>query len=353
MASPEQYGAVGDGTTNDTTAVQAAINNGKAVQGKPGAVYSVTNITLPARDGVVIRDLHLKARSGGDDHYLCASANYLSNTNSAQEPVRLEGCIFDANDIADHALIIQSWNSDVEAECLNATSHGLVVTAETRNSTALSTTLVDNRLKVFCHDNGGHGVFIQDSARNKATDGTFMPGTVLHTNGGYAAMIEPGSGWDVVVRTYNNGGGIQFDGADDATRVHDSIIADGDGTLGEALPTGESYSAAVLVNALFGGATGLMNVSNSTLHGPLTSNGNGDDAPYGIWSEGNVYIGSTGVIYHNYFAATRIIYSVNDRFEATSPLTFHNGSSPGLIRVKDSWINGAWVDATYNASGTV
>ena len=349
MTSPEAYGAIGNGTTNDTSAVQAAINDGRVVQGKPGAVYSVTGITIPARDRVTLRNLHLKARSGTT--YLCASANYLNNTDSVQQPIRIEGCIFDANDIATNALVVQSWGSDIEAECMNATSHGMVLTAETANNTAITNTLVDSRLKLLCHNNGGHGLFVQDSTRNKATDGTILPGSVFHDNGGYAANIEAGAGWDVVVRTYSNGGGVAFDGANDATRVHDSIIDDGDGTV-DALPTGETYSAAVIVNALFGN-NGMLNVSDSTIYGPVTSNGNGDAAPYGVWSQGNNYVGADGIIFHNYFDAARIIYSVGDVFDAASPLTWHNGSSPGLIVVKDSLIGGAWVAATYNASGTV
>ena len=39
IVSPEDFGAVGDGATNDTAALQAALNTLKTVVGKPGATY--------------------------------------------------------------------------------------------------------------------------------------------------------------------------------------------------------------------------------------------------------------------------------------------------------------------------
>jgi hypothetical protein len=43
--SPEDFGAVGDGITVDTLAVQAAINTGKSVRGTPGANYRIGPLT--------------------------------------------------------------------------------------------------------------------------------------------------------------------------------------------------------------------------------------------------------------------------------------------------------------------
>ena len=40
-ASPESFGAVGDGVTDDSTAIQAAIDSGKRIVGTPGARYLV------------------------------------------------------------------------------------------------------------------------------------------------------------------------------------------------------------------------------------------------------------------------------------------------------------------------
>lgn len=48
-ASPDDYGAVGDGTTDDTTAVTSALASGRPVSGIAGKTYAVSgNITLPS-----------------------------------------------------------------------------------------------------------------------------------------------------------------------------------------------------------------------------------------------------------------------------------------------------------------
>lgn len=53
--TPENHGASGDGTTDDTTAVQAAINSGKPVFG--AKTYKVTSITIPAYAIVFINSI--------------------------------------------------------------------------------------------------------------------------------------------------------------------------------------------------------------------------------------------------------------------------------------------------------
>lgn len=46
FVTPEQFGAIGDGIINDTVAVQAAINDGRAVMMHSEAVYAIRSLTL-------------------------------------------------------------------------------------------------------------------------------------------------------------------------------------------------------------------------------------------------------------------------------------------------------------------
>lgn len=348
--SPEQKGSAVGGDW--TTAMQAAFDDGRVVVLQAGTTYAVTNLSIPNREGfrLIGNGATIQKISGDDNHYLCASAKYLANTNSAQDPTRIEDVVFDANDVAEYAFIHQSWNSDLDIECLNATKSGLMVTAETRDSTALSGTLVNNRIRIRSHDNGEYGVFVQDSARNKATDGTILPGSKSYSNGSYAVSIEPGAGWEIAgLRTYANGGGLIFNGVGAGTRIHDCYIDDGDGALGEALPTGETYSAAVEVNAHL--TVGLCPVTACSISGPVRSLGQGDTAPYGIWSENNRYIGS-GHIYQGVDNATRITYSVNDSFVTSTPFQWASGTTAGKITANQSLkqSDGTWLDGAFDGT---
>lgn len=353
---PEMFGAVGDGVANDTAAFVSALASGKSLMLMPARVYLVDNLTLPDVTGLEIRGFGstIKKRSGGDSHYLAASGNYLANLNYTQVPVRIENVIFDAAGLAENALILQSWNSDImDVDCTGATHDGLLLTAKTRDGTALSSSLVNNRFKVRCHGNGHYGFHCLDGTRNKATDGTIFPGSKFYDNGGYGIQVDAGAGWEIAsARTYNNGGGIAFNGVGIGTRIHDCYIDDGIGALGAALPTGEDYSAAVICSAHL--SYGTLPVRSCVVTGPITSFGSGDTAPYGIWSESNQYRGDAHLL-HQYWGDDHISFSLNDVFDTATPFRWHNGSSPGLMNVRNSHklSNSKWVNGRFAATGDI
>lgn len=52
--TPEMYGAVGDGVTNDTTAIMSAIDSGKLVMFRPSATYLVGQVLISDKSNVFI-----------------------------------------------------------------------------------------------------------------------------------------------------------------------------------------------------------------------------------------------------------------------------------------------------------
>lgn len=84
FVTPEMYGAVGDGITDDTAAFQEAINSGKGVQLMSNHTYKVTGLTIPADvylygNGSVIVGygsgdlITVQTYSGSQDHYTLPS----------------------------------------------------------------------------------------------------------------------------------------------------------------------------------------------------------------------------------------------------------------------------------------
>jgi hypothetical protein len=72
--SPEDFGAVGDGLTNDTTALQNALNTGKMVRGTPGATYFINPLTQnTARQVIDMRGCTLKLRPSQSSFMLTLS----------------------------------------------------------------------------------------------------------------------------------------------------------------------------------------------------------------------------------------------------------------------------------------
>ena len=340
--SVKDFGAVGDGITDDTAAIQAAFDSAKVVELAQGANYLVDNLIIPNVSGwtLIGNNSTLTKSANGDSYYLMASYKHINNIAEAQSPCEILNVNFNANSNADHALIIQNWDSDIlDCKMFNAVLNGCMFSAETRAGTTFPTSsLVNTRFRIISRNNGGCGLFVQDSARNNATDGTILQGSQFYGNGDYGVWIEPGAGWDVECRTYANGGGIGFNGHGTGTLVHDCYIDDGNGSVSALPVTGSTYSAAVFASAALGATNfGVLPVTNCHISGPVTHAGSGDSAPYGIWSENNTYR-TDGFIYHQYFASSRKIFSVNDRFMEANPFRFHNGSSTGIIEFRNAYL---------------
>lgn len=362
--SVKDFGAVGDGVTDDTAAIQAAFDAASRVELVNGDTYLVNNLVIPNTrfwrlDG---NGATIKKASSADNYYLLASKKHIDNIAEAQAECYINNVRLDGASIAEHCLIFQSWSSDV-IDCifLGATKNGVMFSAETRGGTTFpSSSLVNSRFKIISYNNGGCGFYSQDSLRNNATDGTILQGSQFYGNGDYAVFIEAGAGWDICCRTYSNGGGIGFNGHGAGTIVHDCYIDDGDGAVAALPVTGLTYSGAVYALNSLGGSSnlGLLSVSNCHISGPVSHVGTGDSPPYGVWSENNIYR-DNGYIYHQYFGSDRKMFSTNDKFSEANPFRFHNGSSTGIIKFRDAylqtkeWFISGEMDAVTDSNYTV
>lgn len=123
--SPMDYGAAGDGVTDDTAAVQAAfddaVDSNRPVYGL-GKTYLIDNLSIKNRDNGAEFEPVLKAygqgatlkkRSSADNAYLVATERWISSSAFINYPFLLEDWTLDGNDIATNVLIDTAFASKV------------------------------------------------------------------------------------------------------------------------------------------------------------------------------------------------------------------------------------------------
>jgi hypothetical protein len=191
--TPHDFGAVGDGVTDDTAALQAwlnAANGGRQLTCVPGSVYGFTNLTLPSptpytavgangvRGFAMVIDGQSatlkKIAAGSDAAYGIASVKWLTNTNGVNSPIRISDLNIDLNGFATVAgLITQHWNSVYErVNVFNAAGDGHMQVGSTRNGTTVSSTLNNNRWSgCNWYSNGGSGLHIYVPSLSNNADG--------------------------------------------------------------------------------------------------------------------------------------------------------------------------------------
>lgn len=158
---PADFGAVGNGVANDTTALQRAMNVAQAL-GKPlvlanDATYAVTNLQVPMTEPFTPGDAYLpfqivsqpapgatiKKITGGDNTYLIANKRWVDNVAFGSAPWELHGVVLDGNSVAADVLVQTAFRFRLD-RCIirNGTRHGLWEPVTTKNGTPLGGTRV-------------------------------------------------------------------------------------------------------------------------------------------------------------------------------------------------------------------
>lgn len=217
--TPEDFGALGNGTADDTLALQAwlnALTAGKMGKLSPGKTYGFTNLTLPnptpyagtSHDpsrtfGLVIdgqNSILKKIAAGTDPAYGIASTLWLSNSASTSSPVYFTNLNIDLNGLATTAgLITQHWNSLFErVNVFNAAGHGFMQSGASRNGTYVTGGMNNNNWTACdFYSNGGHGLYVYAPNSTNNTDG-ILDRVRAFDNALANVNITVCAGWDFV-----------------------------------------------------------------------------------------------------------------------------------------------------------
>ena len=330
MVTAKDFGAVGDGITDDTIALQNAINTNQFVELLPDKIYLVSNLTFGSvatssgspQSGLIVRSgtATIKKKSGGSANYLIATPNWIANNAYADQPIMCIGVTFDGSGIAQDVVVNQSFFSQWQ-QCtfINGTRHGHRIASSTANSSGPVATTGNRFIACNASTNGGDGLHIDPySTDSQISNGFFF------SNGNYGVYLGTAAGTQISqIHTYSNTlGGFWADQYGYSTSIVASDFEDGG-----------------VVNSLASQSTGLFGPGNS-VSSRLAVNF-ADNIAYEIFrSFGNTYQ-SGGYLYQGYNGIEHTIYSDGDNFYG-NPFVWVAGSvSLGRIIAKDCYALGA------------
>lgn len=205
--NPRDYGAVSDGTTDDATFCQDAINASTpgSIVFFPGNHAVGSTIQLLANrtymgpvgyfNGFTFRQIN-----GKNLPAVVASYDWYNNTATSGYPLRLYNISVDgnsANNTTSEGIIIMNYDSVIDGcSVTNAPGAGIVVSSISRNGTSVSNTCVEDRItncKVV--GAGTCGIRAYDTA-GKLTDG-YCEGNTVDTTTLDNILIDRAAGWQI------------------------------------------------------------------------------------------------------------------------------------------------------------
>jgi hypothetical protein len=205
------YGAKGNGSTDDTAAIQGCLNAATAgtVVRFPSGTFMVSQ-TLNYPGNIVIvgagdsdGGTTIKAIAGSAIATpILASLDWHQQNTFAGSPVSIRDLKIDGNvsntgtsGTGGHGILVMNyWTTIERCTVVNCSGDGIQQTAINQGSTHISNTSNEFKvIRVQFRNNSGNGLRVYDTG-SACTDG-FLEGCIFDTNGLMAVSIDSGAGW--------------------------------------------------------------------------------------------------------------------------------------------------------------
>jgi hypothetical protein len=214
--SVKDFGAVGDGTTDDTAAIQAAVNSASSAVYFPQGVYicaglSISNATALIGESRTSSVLKLKNSA---NTYIAATSTYVNNQTFANLDVVVKSLTFDgnkANNTSGSGFISKCYRASFEDVGFNnAASYGCVLSERSANGTLNTNGLAENSwFRCYFENNALGGLYADNDANQQIADGVVSE-CVFNGNGTASPhadiFVERAAGWKILDCQLYSGG---------------------------------------------------------------------------------------------------------------------------------------------------
>ena len=325
--TPEQFGAKGDGVTNDTAAMQRALDalaDGDALILRDGSTYLVDNLTHPSRAnrGVTIRSVGratIKSSGLGNTDYLLASVSYVNNNTFVSWSLTMENITIDANSTKDKGLALATaYSRIINCQFIGANVYGCYLTETTIDGVTNCPSVVDNAfIQCSFHNNPGSGFGCSDLVADYQ-----IYGGNSRTNGAYGIYATSCAGMQIsTFTTYNNTSGNHFAGYGFSTSITGCTFDD---TTEIASMDGTNQKSQ------FGPGNTLKN------HRLVCTLG-GAGSPVFLAVTECRFQGSGAGILHNYNALSRTVFIDGGTSDDVNPVLWNFASPSGIVIARNHW----------------
>lgn len=179
----KDYGATGDGSTDDTTSIQSAIDaspNGSTIYFPKGTYIVSDTINLKKSRRYIGSNRELtviKQKDGANLDAVLASETWLSSSStSSDNPIYIENLGINGNKANQSGglgygiILISFWNSLRDLTISNTYSDGIRLTSARKDGTEISTSSVESHLyRIDVRNPGGYGIRVHDPSASVQT----------------------------------------------------------------------------------------------------------------------------------------------------------------------------------------